>query len=109
MLASVVEADLFHDQRVDLVVERRDHILVRLRVGRQIDDLVRVDLRVVELELVVAQQGIPVARRSEEQTSELESLMRILSADFCLKHKSGGQAGTRNNDRDWKSTRPTAS
>src|SRR3546814_4764436 len=93
MLASVVEADLFHDQRVDLVVERQDQILVRLRIGRQIDDLVRVDLRVVEFELVVAQQGIPVARnvvlcrRSEEHTSELQSLMRISYAVFCLKKK----------------------
>src|SRR3546814_6774920 len=29
--------------------------------------------------------GIPVAARSEEHTSELQSLMRISSAVFCLK------------------------
>src|SRR3546814_2075564 len=32
-------------------------------------------------------QQIPVARRSEEHTSELQSLMRISYAVFCLKKK----------------------
>src|SRR3546814_5807378 len=41
------------------------------------------------LQAIVAAKGPPsqVADRSEEHTSELQSLMRISYAVFCLKHK----------------------
>src|SRR3546814_9670310 len=37
------------------------------------------------------------ARRSEEHTSELQSLMRISYAVFCLKKKKAGRQGELNN------------
>src|SRR3546814_2165240 len=40
-----------------------------------------------ELEGLVAEAGLHVTRRSEEHTSELQSLMRISYAVFCLKKK----------------------
>src|SRR3546814_2072295 len=36
---------------------------------------------------VISRNGAPTAHRSEEHTSELQSLMRIAHADFCLKKK----------------------
>src|SRR3546814_8417013 len=42
----------------------------------------------VRLANVSQQFGQGDVNRSEEQTSELQSLMRISSADFCLKQKS---------------------
>src|SRR3546814_4395541 len=38
--------------------------------------------------------GIPVVARSEEHTSELQSLMRISYAVFCLKKKKNHQHNT---------------
>src|SRR3546814_7791294 len=35
--------------------------------------------------------GVPIVRRSEEHTSELQSLMRISYAVFCLKKKTTKQ------------------
>src|SRR3546814_6745378 len=49
---------------------------------RRLDRAVRVQHR-----MVAAQGGIP-GRRSEEHTSELQSLMRISYAVFCLKKKN---------------------
>src|SRR3546814_8416185 len=45
--------------------------------------------RLVEarIEILVAQFPVPVVGRSEEHTSELQSLMRISYAVFCLKKK----------------------
>src|SRR3546814_1477020 len=40
----------------------------------------------------------PKKRRSEEHTSELQSLMRISYAVFCLKKKNKNQAYTNRND-----------
>src|SRR3546814_5553681 len=37
--------------------------------------------------------GLPLPRRSEEHTSELQSLMRISYAVFCLKKKKYTQLG----------------
>src|SRR3546814_6126880 len=37
------------------------------------------------IKVIAFQRGITVAERSEEHTSELQSLMRIAYADFCLK------------------------
>src|SRR3546814_5316223 len=38
--------------------------------------------------LIAAMGGVRAARRSEEHTSELQSLMRISYAVFCLKKKN---------------------
>src|SRR3546814_3602700 len=38
--------------------------------------------------LVLAQEHVDIGRRSEEHTSELQSLMRISYAVFCLKKKT---------------------
>src|SRR3546814_8734889 len=40
-----------------------------------------------ESELTAAREGIAALKRSEEHTSELQSLMRISYAVFCLKKK----------------------
>src|SRR3546814_10237442 len=42
--------------------------------------------------------GIPVGRRSEEHTSELQSLMRISYAVFCLKKKKKDKTTAHTND-----------
>src|SRR3546814_9995535 len=42
--------------------------------------------------------GLFLARRSEEHTSELQSLMRISYADFCLKKKIRQNTGTTHKD-----------
>src|SRR3546814_1639672 len=52
------------------------------------------------LDLVEATQGLYVVRRSEEHTSELQSLMRISYAVFCLKKQ---------NDHSNNTNTPTAS
>src|SRR3546814_2088576 len=41
--------------------------------------------------------GVPYAERSEEHTSELQSLMRISYAVFCLKKKTKQQRNTTEN------------
>src|SRR3546814_7488283 len=63
-----------------LVPAELEHLVARhLRViGREV-------ARLLALEMVHA--GLPV-RRSEEHTSELQSLMRISYAIFCLKKKT---------------------
>src|SRR3546814_3410555 len=45
-------------------------------------------LHVAQLEVAAATVGIDQFRRSEEHTSELQSLMRISYAVFCLKKKN---------------------
>src|SRR3546814_10917272 len=40
----------------------------------------------LDVELVVSLPGFVKRRRSEEHTSELQSLMRISYAAFCMKH-----------------------
>src|SRR3546814_5217156 len=37
---------------------------------------------------IIANESVPFCRRSEEHTSELQSLMRISYAVFCLKTKT---------------------
>src|SRR3546814_8487873 len=56
---------------------------VRLRhlIGQRFDDL----SKLIEAEGAFAQEGKAAAKRSEEHTSELQSLMRISYAVFCLK------------------------
>src|SRR3546814_5856832 len=72
---------LFHDALVTLFLDRFGHRVgqgVRLRAG---DGFEAKGADVVELRFVE-----PV-ERSEEHTSELQSLMRISYAVFCLKKK----------------------
>src|SRR3546814_2979398 len=61
-----------------------------LRLGPQIEDLLA-DRRVADIITTVAAPADCVCRpakaRSEEHTSELQSLMRISYAVFCLKKK----------------------
>src|SRR3546814_7372333 len=65
-----------------LVRRRRDHVDV---VGRALIGIVRVEAEA----MIDAVAGVDVAAgRSEEHTSELQSLMRISSAVFCLKKKT---------------------
>src|SRR3546814_9410737 len=51
--------------------------------GRQIALVLRDETAIAELDRLAAEQG-----RSEEHTSELQSLMRISYAVFCLKKKN---------------------
>src|SRR3546814_7807405 len=60
------ERRLFHERQVGGIARRLDRLQLRKRLG--------IDL-------------IGRARRSEEHTSELQSLMRISYAVFCLKKK----------------------
>src|SRR3546814_8469619 len=65
--------------------------LVQHRLKVDLDDRIRdLDVVVIELERSLAQK-VDAARlpRSEEHTSELQSLMRISYAVFCLKKKTG--------------------
>src|SRR3546814_4535490 len=68
-----------------------DEVLGDLAAGRPMDRLVCGDVGFGKTEvalraaLVAAMQGYQVAVRSEEHTSELQSLMRISYAVFCLK------------------------
>src|SRR3546814_8897926 len=47
----------------------------------------RLAIRLGHVAFAVAEPGAPVGGRSEEHTSELQSLMRISYAVFCLKKK----------------------
>src|SRR3546814_5493331 len=50
--------------------------------------VIRRELSEKRLRLVRAEQNLPDLNRSEEHTSELQSLMRISYAVFCLKKKN---------------------
>src|SRR3546814_6478183 len=72
---AVVEADRLHPELVDRIGQRQDldaagAEALELRTLLQCPDLLAAD------------------RRSEEHTSELQSLMRISYAVFCLKNKN---------------------
>src|SRR3546814_2602048 len=66
------------------VIEHVD--LVRVDELRQLERLLRFELDRVDLVLV--EQDIFALLRSEEHTSELQSLLRISYAVFCLKKKN---------------------
>src|SRR3546814_3928613 len=72
-----------------LQAEFLDPLLVR-RDGRALDaDAVLLDgIRGVDRDLVVRLVALLHAQRSEEHTSELQSLMRRSYAVFCLKKKT---------------------
>src|SRR3546814_9060350 len=78
----------------DLLVDAGDDDLPGARVGRAVhSDQVAVEDALVahrvalDLEQVVRRRREERAVRSEEHTSELQSLMRISYAVFCLKKK----------------------
>src|SRR3546814_4661349 len=85
----------------DLTVHRRDdrdrrlpaashHIDVRrieVRVAVHRRDRIRTDRRRGQVDHALAMRDQHLAVRSEEHTSELQSLMRISYAVFCLKKK----------------------
>src|SRR3546814_4860278 len=54
------------------------------------------DARIAENAVAHVAHDGPGARRSEEHTSELPSLMRISSAGFCLKKKKQGEDNAEN-------------
>src|SRR3546814_9954758 len=67
-----------------------------LNIGRAFvylaDAHVAIDFREAELlQIAIAAKRLDCARRSEEHTSELQSLMRISYAVFCLKKKNNKQ------------------
>src|SRR3546814_8090695 len=81
--------DAFRDHRQAEVMRHvddslRDHLRIARR--RQIGDEGAIDLQLGEGQTMqLPQRG--VSGRSEEHTSELQSLMRISYAVFCLKNK----------------------
>src|SRR3546814_2194084 len=52
------------------------------------DNKLHIRLRAVADRIIRTGTGLPAADRSEEHTSELQSLMRISYAVFCLKKKT---------------------
>src|SRR3546814_7685095 len=68
--------------------EQRDHLVRAVRA----DDI---GSRQAEMLGDAIAQGIGGADRSEEHTSELQSLMRISYAVFCLKKKKKNEAQTK--------------
>src|SRR3546814_6869232 len=84
---AVLRAQCDAAQRADELVEHRLRLgLGRLDEHRAVDDEREIDRhRVIAL---VDQPLGDVERRSEEHTSELQSLMRISYAVFCLKKKN---------------------
>src|SRR3546814_3129489 len=58
-----------------------------------------VDVRLTAPDGYVAMRSYSIASRSEEHTSELQSLMRISYAVFCLKKKKKNQNKDRQNHK----------
>src|SRR3546814_3467989 len=81
MAEEVEDAFLFHQARDEI----EDGLVVLRAVGALGMLVLAADLVVLELEF--AEQGLDDLGRSEEHTSELQSLMRISYAVFCLKKK----------------------
>src|SRR3546814_2418944 len=81
-----------HSDHIDFVGRQSD-LLIRLAKGGRYDAAVlRVDPATGESHLPCMppeRVGTPRQNRSEEHTSELQSLMRISYAVFCLKKKKG--------------------
>src|SRR3546814_8598046 len=84
--ARVVHRGDFLDQRIDIA---RHHRLVREHVVRRDAGLAGVAHATPRgLQRGVLDIGTGIDDRSEEHTSELQSLMRISYAVFCLKKKT---------------------
>src|SRR3546814_5453776 len=71
------------DGIADLIEDRVD---VAIRLGRLADSSL-IARKLGDLQRIVVAAPSYVSRRSEEHTSELQSLMRISYAVLCLKHK----------------------
>src|SRR3546814_10457699 len=87
-----VRADIRPEQRdvKDVVVVAREHEGIERQPGRRAD----------------VQEMIRPAGRSEEHTSELQSLMRISYAVFCLKKKKKHHNHTHTPHHDMNPQRP---
>src|SRR3546814_2103991 len=86
----VVDADA-SPERVDAVAQDDLFARIGVRPGRyEQRGQQRETLRLLLLARIAARQRPGRVGRSEEHTSELQSLMRISYAVFCLKKKSPG-------------------
>src|SRR3546814_7641673 len=76
----------------------------RLTVGRlaQADDVdvALVESHLADADLGIEQRAVAMTSRSEEHTSELQSLMRISYAVFCLKKKKKNKKYTNTNNTE---------
>src|SRR3546814_9512334 len=70
------------------VAERPEELVVYGGIGRAARDWQSYDTIVETLKRLDDDQTLLVQSRSEEHTSELQSLMRISYAGFCLKKKN---------------------
>src|SRR3546814_3853572 len=68
-------------------VPRIEKIVLNMGVGEATQDKKKVTSAAEEMELIAGQKPVITKARSEEHTSELQSLMRISYAVFCLKKK----------------------
>src|SRR3546814_4941067 len=75
---------LFHHLRLEIGIADAREDMVE---GRGLDHLSQRELEIEGLEIILERDQLLAARRSEEHTSELQSLMRISYAVFCLKKK----------------------
>src|SRR3546814_4741226 len=77
---------LNHPEAVALIC---DFVVEGARDGRSVPDLMDAGAHVISRDQVMegVPEMIPNVQRSEEHTSELQSLMRISYAVFCLKKK----------------------
>src|SRR3546814_5704637 len=86
------ETLLVEDQFHPRIAERRDRAhglgIVGEDGGRGGDDSDAHDLKLPQDPFASSEGEMPPALRSEEHTSELQSLMRISYAVFCLKKKN---------------------
>src|SRR3546814_19286563 len=88
LLDAVQRGQLLGGQRVELADDRGDGLLGQ--VGHRVSLRLRAGFLRVEVG-VIGHGGflrVEVVERSEEHTSELQSLMRISYAVFCLKKKN---------------------
>src|SRR3546814_1491103 len=76
--------------------ERPEH---QREPDREIDHVLHQIISENQIEGVYPEHGVPILRteRSEEHTSELQSLMRISYAVFCLKKKTTHQIAIKHN------------
>src|SRR3546814_2852741 len=82
-------------RRVDDVLRRDQFKLVPLAIELRGDSLVHRWIRLAELAAKERRVESICGGRSEEHTSELQSLMRISYAVFCLKKKKIQRANTK--------------
>src|SRR3546814_3458294 len=83
--------------RLLLLVSLRRHTADHRRDGDPIPGVVGIDAHPRQLDPLVflfRRLGRALCRRSEEHTSELQSLMRISYAVFCLKKKKNIRSST---------------